>query len=264
MEEESIYNLIPKEFIPPPKPKMYKSKYPADAPPTYSTFGLGTTSKICSNMAGDYANFDGAHANKAQSAHFGKPIGAVKPQPSSFRQKGTGTFVLPEPSKFNYQTAERRPAVPKKDEAPIHGLKTEKNYIVANAVEIILKPAKQNLEENDPLKKRNYGKVPDYLQRIKTDIEEEYTTLRQLKEEQLEEEEKKKFLMSTDEIAELKEGLKKKWEAVNKEYQMITHIRKPDTQGLKRRKENCERELAQIEKDMALLDKPFVFVDTTA
>jgi hypothetical protein len=38
MEEESIYNLIPKEFIPPPKAKMYRSKYPPDAPPTYSTF----------------------------------------------------------------------------------------------------------------------------------------------------------------------------------------------------------------------------------
>jgi hypothetical protein len=39
MEEESIYNLIPKEYVPPPKPKMHKSKYPHDTPPTASTFG---------------------------------------------------------------------------------------------------------------------------------------------------------------------------------------------------------------------------------
>ena len=215
-------------------------------------------------MAGDYSNFDGAHKNKADSAHFGKPIGTIKPSPDSFRKKGTGTMVLPEPSKFNYTTQERKVSVPKKDEAPIHGLKTDKNFIVSNAVEIILKPATKLPEEANPLNKKNYGKVPNYLQKVKSDIEEEYTTLRQLKQEQQNEEERKKFLMSPEEIAELKEGLKKKWDAVNKEYQMITHIRKPDTQGLKRKKENCERELAQIEKDMALLDKPFVFVDTTA
>lgn len=214
-------------------------------------------------MAGEYTNFDGAHCFKAQSAHFGKPIGSVKPTPTSFIKKGAGTMVLSDPKKFNYKTAELKPPVPKKDEAPIHGLKTDKNFIVSNAVEIILKPAKRIPEENNPLKKANYGKVPEYLEKIKNNIEEEYTTLRQLKEEQQAEEEKMKYLMSSEEIAELKEGLKKKWEAVNKEYQMITHIRKPDTQGLKRRKENCERELAQIEKDMALLDKPFVFVDTT-
>ena len=45
---------------------------------------------------------------------------------------------------------------------------------------------------------------------------------------------------------------------------MITHISKPDTQGLKRKKENCEKEMAQIEKDLDLLAKPFVFVDATS
>jgi hypothetical protein len=213
-------------------------------------------------MGGDYNNFDGAHKNRSASAHFGKPKGEVKPKPDSFRKKGTGTMVLPDPKNFNYKTQERKPAVPKKDEAPILGLKTEKNYVVANAVEIILKPPKAETIIKDPLKKKNYGQVPGYLEKIKNDIDEEYTTLRQLKEEQQDEEERKKYLMNAEEIAMLKEGLKKKWDAVNKEYQTITHIRKPDTQGLKRKKETCEKELAQIEKDLALLEKPFVFVDT--
>ena len=215
-------------------------------------------------MAGDYDAFDGAHRNKSVSAHFGKPKGALKPTPDSFKKKGTGTIVLPDIKKFSYSTQERRPAIPKKDEAPIHGLKTEKNFIVSNAVEVILKPAKTTPEVQDPLKKNNYGKTPQYLNKIKNDIEEEYTTLRQLKQEQMDEEDKQKFLMSAEEISVLKEGLKKKWDAVNKEYQTITHIRKVDTQGLKRKKENCEKELAQIERDLALLEKPFVFVDTTA
>jgi hypothetical protein len=41
-------------------------------------------------------------------------------------------------SKFNYTTDQRKPAVPKKDEKPILGLVSDKNYIVANAVENIL------------------------------------------------------------------------------------------------------------------------------
>lgn len=215
-------------------------------------------------MAGDYQEFEGAHKNKSVSAHFGKPKGAVKPKPDSFTKKGTGTMVLPEKQKFTYSTQERKQPVPKKADEPIHGLKTEKNFIVANAVEVILKPAKKTPEPEDPLKKKTYGKVPQYLQKIKNDIEEEYTTLRQLKQDQNDEQEKKKYMMTFEEIQTLKEGLKKKWEVVNKEYQTITHIRKPDTQGLKRKKENCEKELAQIEKDLELLEKPYVFVDATA
>jgi len=36
-----------------------------------------------------------------------------------------------------------------------------------------------------------------------------------------------------------------------------------DTIGLKRKKEECEKELAQIEKDLAKLNKGYIFVDTT-
>lgn len=264
-EEESIYNLIPKEYVPPPKPKQYKSKYPADAPPTSSTFGLKTTSKVLGNVAGDFEHFDGAHRSSSLGASFGKAKGTIKPDPQSFRKKGTGTHKLPEQTnKFNYTSQERKPPIPKKDEKPILGLKTDKNFIVANAVEVILKAPKALPEQADPLKKKEYGRVPEYINKIKGDIEEEYNTLRQLKREQEDEEERQRYLVSQEEVKELREGLKKKWQAVNREYQMITHIRKPDTQGLKRKKENCEKELAQLEKDMAALDRAYVFVDSTA
>ncbi|CAG9320757.1 ENKUR_2 [Blepharisma stoltei] len=265
MEEESIYNLIPKEYVPPPKPKRYKSKYPAEAPPTASTFGLKTTSKVLGNVAGDYEHFDGPHRSKSLGATFGKAKGSVKPDPQSYRKKGTGTMKLPEATnKFSYTAQERRPPIPKNDEKPIMGLKTDKNFIVANAVEVILKAPKTVPEQPNPLQKKDFGQVPQYLNKIKGDIEEEYNTLKQLKREQEEEQEKQKYLVSQEEVKELRDGLKKKWEAVNKEYQMITHIRKPDTQGLKRKKENCEKELAQLEKDMAALDRAYVFVDSTA
>lgn len=41
--------------------------------------------------------------------------------------------------------------------------------------------------------------------------------------------------MSPEEIDLLRMGLKSKWETVNKEYQSITHIKKIDTVGLKRK-----------------------------
>ena len=43
--DESIYNIVPKEFVPPPKQPIYRSKYPPTIPPTGSTFGNHTTSK---------------------------------------------------------------------------------------------------------------------------------------------------------------------------------------------------------------------------
>jgi len=45
MEEESIYNLIPKEYVPPPRESRYKSGYPAKLPPTGSTLINHTTSR---------------------------------------------------------------------------------------------------------------------------------------------------------------------------------------------------------------------------
>ena len=101
--EESIYNLIPKEKYEPPKGKMYRSKHPYDAPPTGTTFGLNTTSKPgVGNMSGDYQPRGSNHPHKAAGATFGQPKGALKPDTTTFRKKGTGTMVLPE-RKFSHR-----------------------------------------------------------------------------------------------------------------------------------------------------------------
>lgn len=49
----------------------------------------------------------------------------------------TLSFVLISVGGFN-RNAARKAAVPKRDEKPIHGLVSDKNFIVANAVENIL------------------------------------------------------------------------------------------------------------------------------
>lgn len=61
------------------------------------------------------------------------------------------------------------------------GLVSDKNYIVANAVENILAaPKMPENKDKDFLKKRNYGKTPQYMQKIKNDIDDEYALVREM------------------------------------------------------------------------------------
>jgi hypothetical protein len=63
-------------------------------------------------------------------------------------------------TKFDRNVMKKQP-IPARDEKPIMGLVSDKNFIVANAVENIL--AAPRLPENknkDYLKKKNFGKVP--------------------------------------------------------------------------------------------------------
>ena len=88
----------------------------------------------------------------------------------------------------------KKAAVPLRTEKPIHGLVSDKNFIVANAVENILAgkrnrykvtylnlapklPARQDA---DYLKKKTYGKVPKYVTKIKQEIEDEYNLVREM------------------------------------------------------------------------------------
>lgn len=47
------------------------------------------------------------------------------------------------------------------------------------------------------------------------------------------------------------------------EYQALTHKNKVDTVGLKRNIESCLDRLSQLKKDIEMLDRPFIFIDTT-
>ena len=268
MEGENIYNLIPKEYIQPPKEALHRSKYDPNIPPTASTFGHVTTSvpKVA-NLSGRTETFHGPHPAKATGATMGKPKGAVKPQADSFRKRGTGTmgynYQAPSESAFKYDENYKRPDVPRVHEKPIMGLKTQKNYIVSNAVENMLAQPKVIEDQKKFVEKKEYGKVPKYLENIKDQMNREYEHIKTVHIQEEEARDNEKFLMSDEELRILREGLKRKWEIVNKEYQQITHISKIDTVGLKRKKEDCEKELAQIEKDLAKLNKGFIFVDTT-
>ena len=103
MQVESIYNLIPKEYVQPPKESLYKSKFSPTIPPTGSTFGHQTTSipKV-SNVGGNTQEFVGPHDRKAMGATFGTAKGQLKPKTGSYTKKGTGTMGSTYQSPCNY------------------------------------------------------------------------------------------------------------------------------------------------------------------
>lgn len=59
-------------------------------------------------------------------------------------------------------------------------MKSNKNFIVTNAIENILSIAKKKEEGPDYLKKQDFGRTPDYLNRIKDNIQNEYTMIQNL------------------------------------------------------------------------------------
>lgn len=263
-QEESIYQLIPREAVAPPKAPMHRSKFPPTVPPTGSTFGSTNTSKTVANLGGSLSEpMGGAHQYKKDTATFGKPLGTLKPSTSNpLKKGGTAASLVPTQT---YEKLKRKPTVPRADERPLMGLETTKNFVTANAVENILAVAKKPKQPAAPyVTKEDYGQVPEYLVKIKDDINAEYDFIRQMQERQEEEKRSNVRVLSDEERDALVAGLKAKWEKVNREYQGMTHVVQLDTIGKVRRKERYELTLAQIEKDLERINKKYIFVDTTA
>ena len=143
-----------------------------------------------------------------------------------------GDDTLPPVRNFSYDCRHKRDPVPLASEKPVMGLSSGKNFIVTNAIENILSTAKRAPEPADWLKKKQYGKTPDYIHKIKENIDNEYKMIQNLQAEY----EPRKNCLTEAEISEIREGLKKKWDEVNHEYQRHTHIRLVDTHGSKTRK----------------------------
>merc|ERR1712046_117472 len=110
---------------------------------------------------------------------------------------------LLQPSKLK---TKHKPQIPKPEDKPIMNLVSSKNFIVANAVEVILAAPPKKLETTkDYLHKEDFGRVPRYLESIKQDIAAEYQYISQM---QSQEEQSPVRLMTDDEKNRLIQGLK--------------------------------------------------------
>lgn len=186
-EEECVYNLveIPEEKM--ARPPRYRSKYPHNTPPTGSTFIPNNTTKPgVLNLSGSFEDPDkvgGSLKIKRPHATMGRVVkNTIRTE--EFTQSRSGEPKLPKPKRFQYKTAvlgERRPPVPKRDEKPIMGLKSNKNFVVTNAVENILSlTQKRRGRAMNWTQREEFGKVPKYLEGIKKEISAEYTYIEQL------------------------------------------------------------------------------------
>lgn len=114
------------------------------------------------------------------------------------------------------------------------------------------------------VEKKDYGKTPKYLEKIKSEIDEEYKLVKEMQQQEEEMKEKEKFLVSDEERKQLIDALKKKWEVLHHEYEgIITRVTKINPLGLKTQKESLEKEMEQIEKDIEKLSRNYIFVDAT-
>jgi hypothetical protein len=195
--------------------------------------------------------------SKKDGAYFGPP----KPDsglsrslsPSSERKLDDSL-----PGSFNYMD-KRKEGVPTKDDRPIMGITTSKNFITANAVEAILQaPRRPTQKELNYLKKEDYGKTPAYLKQVKEEIRRENEMIERYVKEQMGEVERTPEAyeeLTEDERQILLEELKNKWDHVNAKYQKHTHLVVLDTTGQVRRKEHLEAELQQLENDIERLQR---------
>jgi len=271
--QESIYNIIPPAEVKPEKPPMYRSKHSGTIPPTASSFGqAGTSHPAATNLAGDAS--EKVVPDKATRS-MGKHPGSHQPDPQSFLKKNDKSMPVaslkdvkrdqPHLLQPSVLMVKNKPGIPKKDDTPIMNLVTSKNFVVANAVETILQAPKKSVQATkDYLHKEDYGKVPQYLHKIKGDIEAEYQYIQQLQDQEDNMRRNQSRVLSDDEKHQLILGLKAKWEAVNTDYQATTHLTKLDTIGKVKRKEKYEAELQQIEKDIEKLNRKNIYVDQMA
>jgi hypothetical protein len=119
---------------------------------------------------------------------------------------------------------------------PIMGLKSDKNYITANAVDVILmQPKRKIIEPMNYLDKKSYGKIPAYLSELKMKVESEYKTIREMQLKNEEEEAALKRQLEGAEVLTLREGLVKKLEELKKCHGETSHKKVFDTLVSKRR-----------------------------
>ena len=166
--------------------------------------------------------------------------------------------------KSRRSSQEVKPPVPSCNDKPIMGLKTCKNYIVSNATQaIIQKPKFVSQDEPLYIEKDTYGKVPAYLQEVKTEINREKQLVDRCVREQQQGldnniggGEEEVTILDEEERHYLINSLKSKWDYVNSKYQKICHRVSIDSLGDIKRKEKHEAELQQLEDDIERLSRP--------
>lgn len=234
VEEESIYNLIPRAQVVPPRPSQHRSTHSGKTHPGDFVFGQ----------------------NKLKGhASFGLPNGMNAVPPTKFTRKHEKEPILPEPQAPTNPKPKLRAPVPTREEKPVMGLSSNKNFITHNAVTAILsKPGRVPQDEFVWTTRPGYGKVPMYLRRVKGTIHQEREQFEEFVRLRTQPDEHQHVTQLTEEERQsLIRHLKLKWASVNDAYQKGALC--VDTEQKKHKKEELERKLAEIERDIKMLER---------
>lgn len=233
-------------------------------PPTASTFVNKTTVRpgVC-NLGGytDQHCFMQGHRNT--HATMGLPKDKSKVDTNKISAfKGTQNQAYTEAMGQTLNRFKTKAPVPKKSDVPIMGITSDKNFIKENKENAVALVPPEEKETTDFLKKKDFGQVPVYLDKVKQQVEYEMEYIRKVEEEKNKKPERY-MKLSAEEKEALRKNLIIKFEQINHEYQKITYIppRIEDTVGLKRKRNYCESQLAQIEKYLAMLNKDEILID---
>lgn len=111
------------------------------------------------------------------------------------------------------------------------------------------------IEEPRFTERKDFGKVPTYLKKVKAKVAQETEYVRQyIQQREMEQTQGNAQEMPEHEREQLLDHLKTKWAEVNKVYQTkLSFVL--DTPAKKTRKESLEKQLQEIEKDIELLSK---------
>jgi hypothetical protein len=256
MAEESIYNLIPEKVVPPARPPRYTSKHSHTLPPSYSTFGTAGTGKVLGNVSGVDSSETGPHKAKKAAATFGRNV-AGEIDKKQFLKRGEG-ITHTEPIRHEEKT-KLKPSVPSRKDVPVMGLATDKNFVVANAVETILAvPKKPKQDDKRHVGKVGYGSVPTYLKQIKAELKTQYAAIDHAEAEKAKQGDPRLHKLDDHEAQQLVDGLRAKWEQRNKQFQTLRF--NLETTSQVRRKEALEAEMRALEEAINKVSNRTVFV----
>lgn len=142
---------------------------------------------------------------------------------------------------------------------PVCGLKSNVDWVKQNIQKAkLMIPKAQANKEVDWTQKADFGKVPEYLVKMKETIAREQEECRDV-EKYGPTERKKTFRMSEEERQELLKGLKSNWNELHSEYVGgLKTVQDIDSQ--KNRKQWLEKRMAEIEADIIVLEKGDIYV----
>ncbi|KNC48224.1 enkurin [Thecamonas trahens ATCC 50062] len=261
---ESVYNLIPTETYQPPAAPRYVSRHSKTVKADFKR-KVGVARVGDSTLIGVKQGVPQVRHSRIKShATIGEAKTPLR-KPTNFLRAHEKEPVVAPPSPYNYPDGRgrtgplRRPPVPAPSDSPKLGTVTTKNFVTANAVEAILAvpPAPRDAGAVRYSTKPEYGRVPEYLETVKAEVDAEYRYVAGMQDAGVPRPAASVSLLDPAEIDELRTGLQAKWDALNARYQKIIHA---DTIQQVARKEALEAEMDAVEADLAALSAEFVFV----